>query len=70
MNESRRITLTPTEFTELLKYRKSHKTINDYADKSGNFQVRTTDEEREFIRGLREKPIAKQIKLKPSFQNF
>lgn len=66
MNESRRITLTPTEFTELLKYRKSHKTINDYADKSGNYQVRTTDEEREFIRGLKEGNSIKPIKLKPN----
>ena len=65
MNENKRITLNPDEFTELLKYRKSHKTIKDYADKSGNYQVWTNAREREFIDQLREQvPIKSKVKDK------
>ena len=64
MSENKRITLKPDEFTELLKYRKSHKTIKDYADKSGNYQVWTNARDREFIDQLREVPIKLKVKDK------
>lgn len=56
---TKRITLRPNEFSEILKLRESKKTIKDYYNKSGNYQVWLTEKEQRFIEELNKERGAK-----------
>lgn len=62
---TKRITLRPNEFSEILKLRESKKTIKDYYNKSGNYQVWLTEREQKFIEDFRDEVMRKKLSSKP-----
>lgn len=62
---TKRITLRPNEFSEILKLRESKKTIKDYYNKSGNYQVWLTEREQRFIEDFRYEVMRKKLSSKP-----
>lgn len=62
---TKRITLRPNEFSEILKLRESKKTIKDYYNKSGNYQVWLTEREQRFIEDFRDEVMRKKLSSKP-----
>ena len=61
---TKRVTLRPNEFSEILKLRESKKTIKDYYNKSGNYQVWLTEREQRFIEDFRDEVMRKKLNKK------